>query len=547
METRAVRPVEMTVGWLPVEILSIIFLWAAILDSDNDYAEPWHYVDHARTQWFSLTQVCKHWREVALDTSELWTHIDVGRSIEWLELGLSRSRNRTIDVGLHSLRTAKRAIRLLSAHVHRLHKLSIHWVPRDAATSETVKALINKICRMELPALVELCVHLGKQMLTDGHNARLVALRPACFPSLQTVRFRWAYLPWDSALFSQLEVLHLEEVAVPWEEKLPLDIFLAAIERCVSLEELTLSFALPVQFPHEDNLPGSDRVVVLPRLRHVHIEWDSVWTNPPEIFQFLEHFQLPPKASLTIVVEYSVEACCLNSDCEAALELIPDNLPILNKATSLYLECTPPTGPDTGEAYYLVETDDDVYLGFTLKNDSARCKDGKTWTFDVDVQLAGFCALFEDSPHLTRLTIDTEEYTAEGLETAFSRLPEITIIEATYTSLDALRELLAALATPLEPDSPDGPPVMPKLRSLKIKELPWDPELLPAIEECLEWRAKRGTELSQLQLEVYGRPTDEDGDIDFEMAQTTQIVSLQMQMNGSVVLLDVPKPVEGTS
>ncbi|KAI0363940.1 hypothetical protein BV20DRAFT_1125941 [Pilatotrama ljubarskyi] len=545
MDTQTTRARSSAISCLPVDVLSAIFVWTSEPESeptlryDCSDTVDWDWVDLARPAWFPLTQVYTHWREVALDTPELWRHMDAGPSLRPLELGLLRSRNRMVEVGVHEWRTAEKAILLLLPHVHRLRKLSLHLLPDEDASIEVIEAVTKKVCLTDFPALEELCINIDYEP-SDDEYAWLIPLRPACFPALRLVRLRWAYLPWDSALLEQLRVLHMEEVALDRGDRLSLDAFLATLERCQSLEELRLFWAFPVHFPNQNAVPDSDRIVILPKLRFVHLGWDPVWTRPSEIYQLLKHMRLPPQASLNVVVDYCFDQWDLNADARTLLEVIPqdpDSLPILKEATSLRLSACEPPFPAT---YYLVTTDGGVSLDLTLKPNWVIHQNA--WTFNVDDQLAAFCTIFAHTRSLTTLSIATDLYTVAGLKAAFRALGELSVIKAEYTSADALEQLLCALTTPVAADSPLGPPVVPKLRTLRIKTLPWGPDLLPTIDRCLEWRANRGTELSRLHLEAYGRPVDEEGGTDLELEHTMQIVSLQMQVNGSVEFVDVLAP-----
>ncbi|KAI0284067.1 hypothetical protein BC826DRAFT_894091, partial [Russula brevipes] len=76
---------------LPPEVLARIFHLVAVL--------PWHKLESLK--WISVTHVCRHWRQVALDDSSLWARISgwmpVAR-ITWVSEMLARARNAPLSI-----------------------------------------------------------------------------------------------------------------------------------------------------------------------------------------------------------------------------------------------------------------------------------------------------------------------------------------------------------------------------------------------------------------------------------------------------------------
>lgn len=85
---------------LPVELLSAIF--TSVVDASQHLADPHGVVFDAILAPIALTKVSKHWREVALNTSTLWTNfcitIEDDESGQPISTYLTRSKNSSIDI-----------------------------------------------------------------------------------------------------------------------------------------------------------------------------------------------------------------------------------------------------------------------------------------------------------------------------------------------------------------------------------------------------------------------------------------------------------------
>ncbi|KAA1468459.1 hypothetical protein DENSPDRAFT_927379 [Dentipellis sp. KUC8613] len=97
---------------LPVEALSRIFMWEAILEpplSSHTWYSHWNTGQYEPSQtsaklgWIKVTHVCRHWREVALNNPRLWTAMQL-KSAALTRVMLERSRNLgiVIRVDAHS-------------------------------------------------------------------------------------------------------------------------------------------------------------------------------------------------------------------------------------------------------------------------------------------------------------------------------------------------------------------------------------------------------------------------------------------------------------
>ncbi|KAJ7861850.1 hypothetical protein B0H14DRAFT_2505878 [Mycena olivaceomarginata] len=93
--TILVLPPEITVN-----IFRLCLLAPIAAESDLDFATPPR--PSSREAPLLLAQICRRWRDICLDTPEMWTSINSSHngSIELLELWLSRTRNRSLIISL---------------------------------------------------------------------------------------------------------------------------------------------------------------------------------------------------------------------------------------------------------------------------------------------------------------------------------------------------------------------------------------------------------------------------------------------------------------
>ncbi|KAG8688125.1 hypothetical protein FRC09_013096 [Ceratobasidium sp. 395] len=117
------------INTLPPEILACIFaLWKPYWDCFYDDGLNFH----------DLAAVCSYWRQVAINTPELWAHIDIGPStpVGFTELFLKRAGDSPIYMHLNEANTSiskptsmekmDQTMSLLSQHLHHVFALDIN-------------------------------------------------------------------------------------------------------------------------------------------------------------------------------------------------------------------------------------------------------------------------------------------------------------------------------------------------------------------------------------------------------------------------------------
>ncbi|KAG8766772.1 hypothetical protein FRC12_006665 [Ceratobasidium sp. 428] len=118
------------INTLPPEILAQVFVLSRT-----------HCVHDNSLKFHDLAGVCAYWQQIALDTLDLWTHIDIGPGtpLNLAKLLLQRTRDSPIHVHLHEPEAEKidnrliptpdhevsKAITVLTPHIHRVCTLDI--------------------------------------------------------------------------------------------------------------------------------------------------------------------------------------------------------------------------------------------------------------------------------------------------------------------------------------------------------------------------------------------------------------------------------------
>ena len=117
------------IGRLFPEILSAIF--QAIVDDWSLTIEGMENGDHIPYDWLVITHVCSYWRNVAIETSTLWSHIVLHKD-KLIKLMLKRSRRAALslycwdDLSLDpDLARQRRIFDFISPHLPRVERMQI--------------------------------------------------------------------------------------------------------------------------------------------------------------------------------------------------------------------------------------------------------------------------------------------------------------------------------------------------------------------------------------------------------------------------------------
>ncbi|KAJ8462133.1 hypothetical protein ONZ45_g18044 [Pleurotus djamor] len=145
------------VSRLPTEVLSLIFEYVATSKPRQKHS----------TRWMRVTQVCRLWRNVAIDTPRLWGTICVQNKVELAKLFLQRSKTAPLHIKSNhetpNLDVAALCLsnpsRLRTIELHFLSLKSASWVPLfkslKAPSLETLVLTCHHPVQLELGTEVD--------------------------------------------------------------------------------------------------------------------------------------------------------------------------------------------------------------------------------------------------------------------------------------------------------------------------------------------------------------------------------------------------------
>ncbi|KAA1467742.1 hypothetical protein DENSPDRAFT_261064 [Dentipellis sp. KUC8613] len=273
---------------LPPEILVLIF-------TSLQLSAP-SYRKKSRTVlgWVRITHVCRRWREVAISSAILWTHIsDLGDN--WTRVFVERARNALLCISQHKASSeAILAPENIANNLYRIRVLDI------SGAHSSMLSLVDRL-HNAAPRLEDLAVDIS----TDDYDSLINRipkvsgyLLNGSNDSLRSLHLKNIFVQWDALSFPNLVFLHLENMQPRYlftngeERCLPsLSNLFLALARMVRLQELRLYGAVHV-------LPGEEQLlepVSLPQLRSLRLNQSMA-----ECISILRGISLQPGTNLNI-------------------------------------------------------------------------------------------------------------------------------------------------------------------------------------------------------------------------------------------------------
>ncbi|KAI9574261.1 hypothetical protein HD554DRAFT_16260 [Boletus coccyginus] len=220
---------------LPSEILETIFIHCA---RDYHSTASGHRTPTA-PRWVNVSYVCRHWRNVALDCSTLWTYLFV-TSRRWTEELLARSGRAPLK--LHANTDSSHCdtsfleldiVEQVMNHVERIQELCFH-LPFTSSDHQFFSGLSSRApCLQNLKISTEddLDCSQWSSILFDGDT-----------PALRTLELTGCPVPWHSLKLSGLKTLSLNNIPARLQQT-TVDL-LATFSRMHNLEHLHLDNSL---------------------------------------------------------------------------------------------------------------------------------------------------------------------------------------------------------------------------------------------------------------------------------------------------------------
>lgn len=217
-------PTLISFNKLPPEIITRIFQDAAETSCDCDSSPTAFSVlsDHSPSTLLSITHVCTHWREIAINMPSLWSHVTITpnrhghftKITNCAQMWFDRAGDVKLYIHLAGARLSLLGFgnfdvihRCLLPHLHKIIGLRVHpsWQT----------SVLNRL----LPSLIEGCTSL-RELVRLGDNRQWLSERlawpgsqhphsPAHLPSppIRIFRLQNAYISWDHPIWLTCELL----------------------------------------------------------------------------------------------------------------------------------------------------------------------------------------------------------------------------------------------------------------------------------------------------------------------------------------------------
>ncbi|KAI0041219.1 hypothetical protein FA95DRAFT_1565581 [Auriscalpium vulgare] len=235
-DLRAVRNTVLPSHRLPTELLSHIFSLCVV----NTNA----WWDMRPLGWVTVTQVCRHWRAVALEYSSLWAdNLTFERGERWFCEMLRRANRLPLCIDTSSDIITEAALALVKANLASTRELRLGDIMMATIDLPPSSRLLSE--ENPAPLLDTLLIH-GND---EDREVPSLSLLGSCAPNLRQVHVTASYveLPWTSSLLKNLTVLNIYRFAnSPFQQTDKMNDVFSALQRMPLLELLRIVDFLPV-------------------------------------------------------------------------------------------------------------------------------------------------------------------------------------------------------------------------------------------------------------------------------------------------------------
>ncbi|KAI0923749.1 hypothetical protein AcW1_006628 [Taiwanofungus camphoratus] len=213
--------------------------------------------------WVRVTQVCSHWRAVALDCPELWSRIVVIPRLQWTREMLARSKQAPLQV---------------------VADFSRYGMEKEQALELVLK---------EYSRIQDLCVTAPRSTLGDSWNPESVLWLNGQMPNLRRLVIHHDTFHWDSIHFCH-KLRHLEIISHQ-NDNLRMSDMLDALENLSLLESLILEDVIPSLPSDTTVIPVVSRPITLPNLLSIELLAATI-----DCANVLNHLDLPKLVSIVL-------------------------------------------------------------------------------------------------------------------------------------------------------------------------------------------------------------------------------------------------------
>ncbi|EIN05010.1 hypothetical protein PUNSTDRAFT_47240 [Punctularia strigosozonata HHB-11173 SS5] len=279
---------------LPPEVLGMIFLLCV----------PDPRCGHPFPQSHAFSQVCQHWRGIALDTAVLWLTVPRA-TLELTDIFLSRSRNASLDVHVSDdfiegpvAASHRAALALVLSHLNRVRSLDLVY---DIET--WLMPLSNASINLPAPLLVDLSIkaYSNQASLPDDFLGLYAPRLSHLY--LGYVSFNWPTL-FHESLVRALTILELD--------RLPADSFPSGGELAMALRSMPFLRNIVIRMVEAEHDQALDPMPIsgdVPLLSHLTVL--RMYGPGPQTCHLLQQFKVPSTTSLHLCLTHTQQQCNL--------------------------------------------------------------------------------------------------------------------------------------------------------------------------------------------------------------------------------------------
>ncbi|KAI1793632.1 hypothetical protein LXA43DRAFT_1081217 [Ganoderma leucocontextum] len=498
---------SLLINQLPNEILIQIFAFASVHFA---FATDFWWWD---TRFWTLMVVCRHWRDLIVDTPVFWCILDLTKNANWTQLCLSRSLTIPINIWVEvSLLRHLDRLRVAYPLVHRIRSLVLRlWSPVGDPDSE-LHAVPRLLFGDGMRVLEKLDFTVTRYGYYLDHfpidtDIELTSMR---FPRLRNLTLAEVVAPQDPSLYTQLRALSLKGCS----HQLSFDRFLDALDACTRLEDLDLENTLDRlsgDWMQRDPSPRRP-LISFPHLNKLVLRAHGAACTS----RFLAHLHIRSSVRLHISAE---------ADDDDADARSPDGA--CSMAAML-----PPASPGAAANLEALATARDIHMYMSMDSNSTQITTNRTpeMFFSVLLTMAfgprnppnphtssrwgsvsDLVELFGRSPVTSLSIADVHPDTVAAWATVFRTFPllERLSIQAGWGTGCAvgLKNVFLGLhaASTADPDS--STVACPNLAHVSVRAVNMQiTKVYGALRTCFRFRGDKGVVLSELKLEFLTSP-----------------------------------------
>ncbi|KAF9465968.1 hypothetical protein BDZ94DRAFT_280124 [Collybia nuda] len=322
---------------LPPEILSTVFL---ILRDVPPSLLP----QGTGMEWMAVSCVCTHWRQVALNCPDLWSHIDIRRNSAFVEAFLERSKQVPLIFSAKITHSSQKDVGISLTNMCRMRRLFLF-----SQTHLLNASLLNTLETHPAPLLEQFS--LGWPTKETSTPAKtLTSLFGGIHPVLRKLRLIRCNISWNFPPFTTLVDLFIEGAPSRDAHCPSVAQLISILQNTPCLENLNIVGTIPS--PPADVAPSTS--VLLP-----HLAVMGLRSGIRQCIELLGHMSYPA-ASVIHIDSLGVGSYTLEEASEIVHRVLNSERLIGTRPPIQYLRVRSPISFDYGDGLLTVEAWDSL-------------------------------------------------------------------------------------------------------------------------------------------------------------------------------------------